>query len=401
VNSPSDGALAGIRVLEPGLLVQGPQASALLAQLGADVVKIELPGFGDQSRWLPALPPDELRSPYFWGCNRGKRSLALDLRVPAGRDAFLRLAEEADVVVSNFKPGTMEAWGLGYEDVAARNPRIVYATGSTFGPVGPDAEREGADISAQASGGLISATGRDDGEPTPVAVTIADHIASQNLVAGVLAALVARGRTGRGQRVDVSLLGGQIWAQASEYTYYFLTQRNPGRPNRGHPLIAGLYGIFPTSDGWLAITGVVLAKRDDFYQRIGVPEVLTDPRFASPLLPMDAKMALFDIVAGALSQKTTAEWCASLHEGGHRFAPVRTYSEVAADPQAWENGYLARVPGPDGNDVELVGTPIRMSDTPTRVLAEVPELGQHTEEVLLEGGFTWDDITALREAGAI
>jgi crotonobetainyl-CoA:carnitine CoA-transferase CaiB-like acyl-CoA transferase len=381
--------------------VQGPQASALLAQLGADVVKIELPGFGDQSRWLPALPPEELRSPYFWGCNRGKRSLALDLRVPAGREAFLRLADDADVVISNFKPGTMDAWGLGYEDVAARNPRIVYATGSTFGPVGPDAEREGADISAQAAGGLISATGRDDGEPTPVAVTIADHIASQNLVAGVLAALLARGRTGRGQRVDVSLLGGQIWAQASEYTYYFLTQRNPGRPNRGHPLIAGLYGIFPTSDGWLAITGVVLAKREDFYRRIGVPEVLADPRFAAPLLPMDAKLALFEIVAEALSRKTTVEWCASLHEGGHRFAPVRTYSQVAADPQAWENGYLARVPGPDGTDVELVGSPIRMSDTPTRVLAQVPELGQHTEEVLLEGGFTWDDITALRDAGAI
>jgi formyl-CoA transferase/CoA:oxalate CoA-transferase len=220
-------------------------------------------------------------------------------------------------------------------------------------------------------------------------------------VAGVLAALVARGRTGRGQRVDVSLLGGQIWAQASEYTYYFLTQRNPGRPNRGHPLIAGLYGIFPTSDGWLAITGVVLAKREDFYRRIGVPEVLDDPRFASPLLPMDAKMALFAIVAQALSRQTTAEWCALLHEGGHRFAPVRTYSQVAADPQAWENGYLARVPGPDGNDVELVGSPIRMSDTPTRVFAEVPELGQHTEEVLVEAGFTWDDIEALRATGAI
>ncbi len=397
----SEGALAGIRVLEPGLLVQGPQASALLAQLGADVVKIELPGFGDQSRWLPALPPEELRSPYFWGCNRGKRSLALDLRVPAGRDAFLRLADDADVIISNFKPGTMDGWGLGYETVAARNPRIVYATGSTFGPVGPDAEREGADISAQAAGGLISATGRDDGEPTPVAVTIADHIASQNLVAGVLAALVARGRTGRGQRVDVSLLGGQIWAQASEYTYYFLTERNPGRPNRGHPLIAGLYGIFPTSDGWLAVTGVVPAKREDFYRRVGVPEVLEDRRFASPLLPMDAKLALFDLLAQAFARKTTAEWCASLHEGGHRFAPVRTYSQVAADPQAWENGYLARVPGPDGNDVELVGSPIRLSDTPTRVVAEVPELGQHTEEVLLEAGFTWDDIEQLRAAGAI
>src|SRR4051794_16461831 len=192
------GALDGIRVVEAGLLGQGPQAAATLREWGADVTKVELPGLGDQSRWIPVTSTD-WRAPYFLGCNRGKRSITIDLRVPDGRELFLQLCAGADVVITNFKPGTMDAWGLGYDAVAARNPAIVYATGSTFGPVGPDAAREGADLAGQAAGGLISTTGRLGGEPTPVGATIADHTASQNLVAGILAALIARQRTGRGQ----------------------------------------------------------------------------------------------------------------------------------------------------------------------------------------------------------
>ena len=193
------GALDDIRVIEAGLLVQGPQAAATLSEWGADVVKVELPGFGDQSRWLPVSPTDS-RSAYFIGCNRGKRSVTIDLRQPAGRDVFLRLVETADVVITNFKPGTMEAWGLGYQDVAARNPRIVYAAGSAFGPDGSDASREGADLSGQAAGGLISTTGVDSGDPSPIGATIADHIASQNLVSGILAALLVREPPAPGSR---------------------------------------------------------------------------------------------------------------------------------------------------------------------------------------------------------
>lgn len=389
------GALEGIRVLEAGLLVQGPQAAALLAQLGADVTKIELPGFGDQSRWLPISPTD-FRSAYFMGCNRGKRSATIDMRIPEGREAFLRLAEQADVVITNFKPGTMESWGLGYDDVADRNPRVVYATGSAFGPVGPDAQREGADLSAQASGGLINATGRDGGEPTPIAVTIADHISSQNLVAGVLAALLSRERTGRGQRVDVSLLGSQIWAQASEYTFYLSSGQLPGKPNRGHPMIPGLYGIMPTADGWLAIVGVVQAQRPAFYGAIGRPDLIEDARFATPLLSPEQKAELFAILAEVFTTRPTSEWCEILAAAGQRFAPVRNYAEVAADPQVWANGYLH-----DDDGTTNVGTPIRLSATPARVGGPAPELGQHTEDVFLEAGYTWEEITALRDAGAI
>ena len=184
------GPLDGVRVLEAGLLVQGPQAALTMQEWGADVVKIELPGFGDQSRWLPIARGDR-RSAFFAAYNRGKRSMSIDLRVPKGRDLFLHLVEDADVVITNFKPGTMEGWGLGYADAAARNERIIYAMGSSFGTKGPDAAREGADLSAQAAGGLISTTGGKGADPSAIGATIADHIAGQNLLSGILAALYA------------------------------------------------------------------------------------------------------------------------------------------------------------------------------------------------------------------
>jgi crotonobetainyl-CoA:carnitine CoA-transferase CaiB-like acyl-CoA transferase len=393
--APMTGALDGISVLEAGLLVQGPQAAALLAQLGADVTKVELPGFGDQSRWLPISLAD-LRSAYYMGCNRGKRSITIDVRTPAGREVFLRLAERADVVITNFKPGTMDEWGLGYEELAARNPGLVYATGSAFGPVGPDAHREGADLSAQAAGGLINATGTDDGEPTTVAVTIADHIASLNLVSGVLAALMARHRTGRGQRVDVSLLGSQIWAQASEYTYYLTSGELPGRPNRGHPMIPGLYGIMPTADGWIAVVGVAGANRPIFYNAIGRPDLTDDPRFDSLILTKTQKAELFAVLAEVFVTRPTDEWCEVLKAAGQRYAPVRNYAQVAIDPQVWENGYLADVDG-----VRTVGTPIRLSATPARVGGPAPELGADTVDVLGAAGFTAEEIAELYASGAI
>jgi len=391
------GALDGVRVAEAGLLVQGPQAAAMLGDWGAEVVKVELPGIGDQSRWVP-LAPDDPRSAYFSACNRGKRSMTLDLRTSVGQEAFLRLCEQVDVVITNFAPGTMEAWGLGYDTVAAHNPRIVYATGSTFGPEGPDAAQEGADLSAQAAGGLISTTGLDGGDLTPVGVTIADHIASQNLVAGILAALFARERTGRGQRVDTSLIGGQIWAQASEYTGYLLTGRIAGRAHRGHPLIPGLYGIFRTADGWIAVVGVIGAARALFFDTIGRPEL--GARFDQPLYWQAERSELFPLLDEAFSERTTAAWCAALREVGLRHAPVRNHAEVVADRGAWINGYFAKVRD-DAGERTVVATPVRFSDTPAVAGATAPELGQHTEEVLLELGYSWEEIGSMSSEGAV
>lgn len=393
------GNLDGIRVLEPGLLVQGPQASLTMLEWGADVVKIELPGFGDQSRWLP-LSRSDRRSAWFAAYNRGKRSMTIDLRVPKGRDVFLRLVEDADVVITNFKPGTMDAWGLGYADAAGRNPRIIYAMGSSFGPEGPDAAREGADLSAQASGGLISTTGGGGSDPSPLAATIADHIAGQNLVAGVLAALYARERTGRGQLVETSLLGGQVWAQAGEFTKYLMTGEIAGPANRGHPMIPGIYGMFATSDGWIAIVGVAGAARDLFYETLGRPDLIE--RFNRLLYFEEDKAELWPILDEVFATKSTAEWSSLLGAAGLRFAPVRNHAEVAEDAGVSANGYIAHA-GQDasGERARVVRTPVRFSETMPPTNADVPELGQHTEEVLLEAGYSWDEIGALAEESVI
>ena len=391
------GALDGLKVVEAGLLVQGPQAAATLHDWGAEVVKVELPGFGDQARWLVSADSGG-HAPYFVGCNRGKRSVTVDLRVPSGREVFLGLAQWADVAITNFKPGTMEGWGLGYDDLAARNPGIIYAAGSTFGPVGPDAAREGADLAGQAAGGLIATTGVDGGEPTPVGASLADHVAAQNLVAGILAALIARGRTGTGQRIDTSLLGGQIWAQAGEFTSYLLTGRVPRRANHGNSLVPGVYSIYPTADGWIAIVGIVGPARKVFFDLMGRPD-LAD-RFPSPLLSEPEKDALYSELSPVFTGRTTADWCAQLAEAGIRFAPVRDYAGVAEDRGVWENGYL--LSGTEvGSEADVVGTPVRFSATPARAAGTVPELGQHTEEVLLELGYSWEDIGRLRDEGAI
>jgi crotonobetainyl-CoA:carnitine CoA-transferase CaiB-like acyl-CoA transferase len=387
------GPLDGLKVVEAGLLVQGPQAAATLAEWGAEVVKVELPEVGDQSRWLP-VSPDDPRSAYFTGCNRGKRSVTVDMRTPAGREIFLRLGAWADVVITNFAPGTMDRWGVGYEQLSARNRRVVYAAGSTFGFAGPSATGKGADLSGQAAGGLISTTGTDGGRPSPVGVTIADHVASQNLVGGILAALLARERSGEGQLVTTSLVGSQIWAQASELTACLMLGRSAGRANRSHPLVPGLYGIFPTADGWIAVVGVGAPSRPRFFAAVGRPD-LAD-RFPQPLLWAEEKAALFPLLDEAFAGATTEEWCRRLTDARIRCAPVRDHAQVVADPAVWDNGYLVTVDG-----VDVVATPVAFSATPSQPAATAPELGQHTEEVLLALGYNWDDIAGLRQAGAI
>ena len=204
------GALDGVRVVDVGLLVQGPQAGQTLSDLGAEVIKVELPGMGDQARWIP-LSATDLRAPFFEACNRGKRSMTLDLRTSDGGKVFRKLVDTSDVLLANFKPGTLDAWGFDYETLSSTNPGLVYAMGSTFGPDGPGAQREGADLAGQSAGGLISTTGTDGGPVTPVGATIADHIGSMNMCVGILAALFTRQQTGRGQRIDVSLLGEQFF----------------------------------------------------------------------------------------------------------------------------------------------------------------------------------------------
>ena len=255
--------------------------------------------------------------------------------------------------------------------------------------------REGADLSGQAAGGLISTTGRDGGEVTPVAVTIADHVASQNLVGRH----PRRARTRASapavvRRITTSLLGGQIWAQASEYTGCLMRGAPAGRANRGHPLIPGLYGIFRTADGWIAVVGVVGRLRQTFFELVGRPELYE--QFPETLYWDEQKAALFPLLDEAMSAVTTAQWCDALGAAGIRNAPVRDHAEVLADPNVCANGYLATVDG-----IDCVAAPVSFSATPATPASIAPELGQHTEEVLLEFGYTWDDIARLQDAGAV
>ena len=394
------GPLKGILVLDCGLLVQGPQAAAALCDMGAKVIKVELPGMGDPTRTL-SLGADDSRSAWFSGINRGKKSITIDLRTSDGATIFKQLAMKADVVISNFKPGTMESWGLGYEDLSKINPALIWGAGSAFGPVGPDASREGADLAAQAAGGLVSTIGHKGQPPSPVGVTIADHIASQNMVSGVLAALFSRHETGEGQKLEVSLLGGQIWAQAAEYTYFLMTNKVPGRGGFGHPLLRGIYGLFETKDDWIGVIGVPSNVRDSFFSVIGAPELALDQRFIGYVATREDLDELFDRLNEVFRTKNTDEWIKIFESIGVRWAPVRDYRGVVDDPGPWENGYFQEVCDPNGEEFRSVGVPIRLSRTPLNVSGSAPALGEHTDDLLLELGYSSEEISSLREDGSI
>ena len=394
------GALEGIRVVDVGLLVQGPQAGQTLRDLGAEVIKVELPGLGDMARWIP-ISMEDLRTPYFEACNRGKRSITIDLRVAEGANIFRKLVDTADVLVANFKPGTLEAWGLSYEALSKSNPGLIYAMGSTFGPEGKGADREGADLAGQAAGGLISTTGSDGEPPTPVGATIADHIGSMNMTVGILAALFSRNVTGKGQRIDVSLLGGQIYAQASEYTAYLMTGEVPGRSNGGHPLLPMAYGVLETADGYIALVGVLPDKRQALYEAAGVPELIEDERFAPIIYTTEIRQELFRLLADGFKAKTTDEWAAILDRIEVRYAPVNDYEQAVSDPLVTTNRYIVELEDFNGETRRVVGSPIKMSDTPTSPSVSAPELGQHTEEILIELGYSWEQIGEMRDLQAI
>lgn len=394
-----DSALSGIRILEAGLLIQGPQSTQLLADLGAEVIKVELPGFGDQARAITAAPGRDRRAPIFEACNRGKRSLALDLRTDDGQVVFRKLAKTADVVVSNFMPGTMDGWGLGFDDLQAINPGIIFASGSAYGSQSDDGKRRGADLGGQAAGGILTRIGDGNRPVVPIGVLIADHIGSQNLANGIMAALLARHRTGRGQQVEVSLYGGQIFAQATELTWTSFTGELPSMPGQGHAMLPLLYGIFPTVDGHIALVGA--PDPAELYRVLDRGEMVDEPRFNTRGFAPDVLAEIRGIFNEAFAERTRAEWIERFEGTQIRYAPVQNYLEVLADQGAHDNGYLQRVDHPDYGEVVLPGSPIRLTDTPAMPGIVAPELGQHSREVLSEVGYDTDELDRLAELGII
>lgn len=368
--------LDGIRVIDFTQVMMGPCATQMLGDYGADVIKIERPGAGDLSRTAFPNDPAGLQGPVFCSLNRNKRSIALDLRKPEMREVVLRLIDGADVVANNFRAGVMERMGFGYEDLAKRNPRLIYAVGTGYGLTGPYAHKGGQDVLAQAMSGTMM---RRSDESLPLSIyptTFADYSAGMHMVQGVLLALLQRARTGRGQLVSVSLLDSMIAAQMQEATAHMM---------RGREVNWGampLSGVFPTADGAVVLVGAFKADPlRDIANALEIPELADDPRFATHELRVANKPALHDIFRKRFASYTTARLLERLEEQDLLCAPVRTLATALADEQTAINGMVLEAQGPT-EKMRVVGSPVHLSEAPVTIRIVPPGLGEHTDEVL-------------------
>jgi formyl-CoA transferase/CoA:oxalate CoA-transferase len=392
-------ALAGIRVLDLSRILSGPFATMVLADLGADVVKIENVRAGDDTRqWGP--PFQEGEAAYFLAANRNKRGIALDLKSPEGREVALRLADQADVLVENFRPGTAGRLGLGYEDLAARNPRLIYASVSGYGQTGPWSSRPGYDAIAQAESGMMSITGEAGGAPVRPGVATADIGAGMWAAIGILSALQARQSTGLGQHLDVSLLDGQL----SWLTYvaqgYLATGEQPRPHGSAHPTIVP-YQALPTADGHLLIAAGNDKLWRLFAETIGCAELVDDPRFATNPARVRHRDQLIPLLEASLRERSREDWAKLLKAVGVPCAPIATVAEALESPQATARGMVAELRHPTVGRLRTVGSPLKLSSTPVSLRSPAPLLGQHTDEVLAETGYSTEQITELRAAGAV
>ncbi|WP_281783685.1 CaiB/BaiF CoA transferase family protein [Sinimarinibacterium flocculans] len=403
----AQGALQGVRVIEIAQEIQGPFAGLLLADLGAEVIKIENCETGDLARRTTVgavsrgepVPHADFQQ-YFFMLNRGKRSVTLNLKSEEGKQILMRLLGDADVLLTNFRPGVLERLGFGYEALSQRLPRLIYAVASSWGPRGPWARRPSRDMLAQAASGLMAKTGKDGDQPLPAGMVVADYAGAMTAFSGVLAALYARERTGQGQRVDVSMYGSMLALQSWEILQTSLTGRENHRAGRGHQFLHGVWGAFRTRDGWVAIAGVEDDRWPRFCKIIGREDLADAPEFDREHRNFkgDKVQAVLDEI---IPTRTTAEWMQDFDAADLFATPVVQYLDVLDSEQAQANGYIRWVEHPEHGRFRIVGHPMEFSSTPVRYADRMPGHGEHTEELLSEHGFGPDDIAALKRKGIV
>jgi formyl-CoA transferase len=376
--------LDGIRVVDLTRALAGPYCTMMLGDLGADVIKVERPGQGDDSRaWGPPFAAGE--SAYFLCANRNKRSLELDLRSEAGRETLRMLVAVSDVLVENFKTGSLEKLGLGYEDLSQVTPGLIWASITGYGPTGPDAARPGYDFMVQAEGGLMSLNGPPEGEPARVGVPIVDITTGMFAAYAVVAALRARDLTGRGQRIDLSLLETQLAWLTNVASNYLISGWEPRRLGNAHPNVAP-YAAFRARDRHFALAAANQSQWDTLCTAIDREEMRDEPRFATNADRMTHLSELTDALNEVFAERDAAEWIESLCAAGLPCAPINTVPQAFNVPQAAARDMVLEVEHPTAGTIKLAGFPYKFSDTPAAVHRPPPLLGQHTEEILSELG---------------
>lgn len=391
--------LAGVRVIDLTRVMTGPYCTMMLGDMGADVIKVEMPGKGDDTRaWGPPFIDGE--ASYYLSVNRNKRSIALDLKSPGGQEVLWRLLEDADVVVENFSPGTIGRLGFGYDAVRARNPRIVYASISGFGQTGPSSNRTAYDLILQGMSGMMSITGAEGATPTKLGIPIADIGAGMFTAYAIAAALYGRERTGAGEYIDASLLGGQVALLTYQAGIYFTTGEVPGQLGNAHPIVAP-YDTFATADGFVNIA----VGNDSLWQRFceafGLAEAAADPRFTTNAGRITAKAPLYEIVEGALRQHPTDEVVRRLDAASVPCGPIYDLEEVFTDPQVDDQRLKRQVPHPKLGEVTLTGFPYHLGSAELEIRQHPPMLGEQTREILAEAGLDAAAIDRLFADGAV
>ena len=393
-------ALEGIRVLDFTRVLAGPYCTMVLGDLGADIIKVERDGVGDDLRqWGPPFMPDG-ESTYFLSVNRNKRSIVLDLKNATGRDLALKLARQSDVVLENFRPGVMESLGMGYEQLREINPRLIYCSITGYGTTGPLAERPGYDVIMQGMGGLMSVTGEPEGTPMRVGVAIVDVVTGIYSGVAILGALQSRNRSGEGQRVDLSLLETCLAIMPNLTAGYLLAGAKPDRLGNGHPN-AVPYKVFATRDGNITLA----VGNDEQWRRlceaVGHPELARDPRYAENHARIARREEVETLVSGWFAQKRTDEWMELLPKMEVPSGPVYTIDRVLADAQIEALGILKSITHPTSGPLRVVGAPFHLSADDTEPYRPPPRLGEHTGDVLKEVLAVSDaDLQALQQAGA-